>query len=119
MSGRRGDSRSRDDFRLPGGAPRRRRAREPDVGRDGARIRNVAESEMNKPTEKGLAGAAPPIPKTVTRKGGDLIAEVLVKEKIPHVFGICGPGHVGPLQPLYPVRGQVKPGSPPPHQTAP
>ena len=43
---------------------------------------------MNKPTEKGLGGAAASGRKTVTRKGGDLIAEFLVKEKIPYVFGI-------------------------------
>ena len=38
------------------------------------------------------------------RKGGDLIAEFLVKEKIPYIFGICGHGNVGLLDPLYVVR---------------
>jgi hypothetical protein len=35
------------------------------------------------------------------RKGGDIIAEFLVKEKIPYVFGICGHGNVGLLDSLY------------------
>ena len=56
---------------------------------------------MNKPTEKGLASAADSGRKTATRKGGDLIAEFLVNEKIPYVFGICGHGNVGLLDPLY------------------
>jgi len=73
---------------------------------------------MNKPTEKGLAGAAEADRKTVTRKGGDLIAEFLVKEKIPYVFGICGHGNVGLLDPLYQVRDKVKLVSPRHEQTA-
>ena len=35
------------------------------------------------------------------RKGGELIAEFLVKEKVPYVFGICGHGNVGLLDALY------------------
>jgi acetolactate synthase-1/2/3 large subunit len=73
---------------------------------------------MNKPTDKGLAGAADTGRKTVTRKGGDLIAEFLVKEKIPYVFGICGHGNVGLLDPLYQVRDRVKLVSPRHEQTA-
>ena len=38
------------------------------------------------------------------RKGGDLIAEFLVKEEIPYVFGICGHGNVGLLDSLYDVK---------------
>ena len=30
-------------------------------------------------------------------KGADLIAEYLVQEKVPYVFGICGHGNVGML----------------------
>src|SRR5262249_60693440 len=41
-------------------------------------------------------------------KGGDLIAEFLVKEKIPYVFGICGHGNVGLLDSLYDVSDKVK-----------
>src|SRR3989449_9167758 len=72
----------------------------------------ITESGMNKPSEKGLA-------KTLTRrKGGELIAEFLVKEKIPYVFGICGHGNVGLLDPLYEVRDKVKLVSPRHEQTA-
>ena len=72
---------------------------------------------MNKPTEKGLepaAGAARPM----KRKGGELIAEFLVREKIPYVFGICGHGNVGLLDPLYEVRDKVRLVSPRHEQTA-
>ncbi len=72
---------------------------------------------MNKPTEKALdlaAGAARPTKK----KGGELIAEFLVKEKIPYVFGICGHGNVGLLDPLYQVRDKVRLVSPRHEQTA-
>src|SRR5438132_9032979 len=67
---------------------------------------------MNKPSEKGLA-------KTLTkRKGGELIAEFLVKEKIPYVFGLCGHGNVGLLDPLYEVKDKVRYVSPRHEQTA-
>ncbi len=33
-------------------------------------------------------------------KGGELIAEFLIREKITHVFGLCGHGNVGMLDPL-------------------
>src|SRR5258708_32367434 len=59
---------------------------------------------MNKPAEKGLVGGV----KRMTKKGGELIAEFLVKEKIPYVFGICGHGNVGLLDPLYEVRDKIK-----------
>ena len=52
------------------------------------------------------------------RKGGDLIAEFLVKEKIPYVFGICGHGNVGLLDSLYDVSDEVKLVSPRHEQTA-
>jgi acetolactate synthase-1/2/3 large subunit len=70
---------------------------------------------MNKPTERTLGPAAMP---KVTRKGGELIAEFLVKEKIPYVFGICGHGNVGLLDPLYEVRDKVRLVSPRHEQTA-
>jgi acetolactate synthase-1/2/3 large subunit len=41
-------------------------------------------------------------------KGGDLIAQFLVQEKVPYVFGICGHGNVGLLDSLYDVRDEVK-----------
>jgi acetolactate synthase-1/2/3 large subunit len=52
------------------------------------------------------------------RKGGDLIAEFLVKENIPYVFGICGHGNVGLLDSLYDVSDRVKLVSPRHEQTA-
>src|SRR5262245_16633582 len=72
---------------------------------------------MNKPSEHGLAGAAGSR-KAARRKGGDLIAEFLVNEKIPYVFGICGHGNVGLLDPLYQVRDKVRLVSPRHEQTA-
>jgi acetolactate synthase I/II/III large subunit len=54
----------------------------------------------------------------VMRKGGDLIAEFLVSEKIPYVLGICGHGNVGLLDALYDVRDEVKLISPRHEQTA-
>ena len=41
-------------------------------------------------------------------KGATFIAEFLVKEKIPYVFGICGHGNVGLLDGLYEVRDRIK-----------
>jgi acetolactate synthase I/II/III large subunit len=41
-------------------------------------------------------------------KGGELIAEYLVQQKVPYVFGICGHGNVGMLDPLYEVRDKIK-----------
>src|SRR3546814_17888831 len=52
------------------------------------------------------------------RKGGDLIAEFLVREKIPYVFGICSHGNVGLLDSLYHVNDRVKLVSPRHEQTA-
>jgi acetolactate synthase-1/2/3 large subunit len=52
------------------------------------------------------------------KKGGDLIAEFLVKEEIPYVFGICGHGNVGLLDSLFDVRDDVKLVSPRHEQTA-
>lgn len=51
-------------------------------------------------------------------KGATLIAEFLVKEKIPYVFGICGHGNVGLLDGLYQVRDKVKLVSPRHEQVA-
>lgn len=41
-------------------------------------------------------------------KGGEVIAEYLVKQKVPYVFGICGHGNVGILDALHEVRDKVK-----------
>lgn len=51
-------------------------------------------------------------------KGGELIAEFLVKEKIPYVFGICGHGNVGMLDALYDYKSDIKLISPRHEQTA-
>ena len=51
-------------------------------------------------------------------KGGELIAQFLVQENIPYVFGICGHGNVGLLDELYHVRDEVKLISPRHEQTA-
>ena len=40
-------------------------------------------------------------------KGGEIIAEYLVKQKVPYVFGICGHGNVGMLDALYDVSDKV------------
>jgi len=41
-------------------------------------------------------------------KGSELIAEYLVQQKTPYVFGICGHGNVGMLDALHAVRDKVK-----------
>ena len=51
-------------------------------------------------------------------KGGELIAEFLIREKITHVFGLCGHGNVGMLDPLASVRDQLTLISPRHEQTA-
>jgi acetolactate synthase-1/2/3 large subunit len=40
-------------------------------------------------------------------KGSELIAEYLVKQKVPYVFGICGHGNVGMLDALYDVKDKL------------
>ena len=40
-------------------------------------------------------------------KGGELIAQYLVQEKVPYIFGICGHGNVGILDALYDVKDQL------------
>jgi acetolactate synthase-1/2/3 large subunit len=40
-------------------------------------------------------------------KGGELITEYLIKNKIPYVFGICGHGNVGMLDALYAARERI------------
>ena len=41
-------------------------------------------------------------------KGSELIAEYLVQQKVPYVFGICGHGNVGMLDALHGVRDKVQ-----------
>jgi acetolactate synthase-1/2/3 large subunit len=51
-------------------------------------------------------------------KGGDLITEYLVANKIPYVFGICGHGNVGLLDSLYHARDRITMVSPRHEQVA-
>src|SRR5260370_9063861 len=41
-------------------------------------------------------------------KGAELITEYLIANGIPYVFGICGHGNVGMLDPLYEARDRIK-----------
>jgi acetolactate synthase I/II/III large subunit len=41
-------------------------------------------------------------------KGAEFIAEFLLREKVPYVFGICGHGNVGMLDALYEVQDRIK-----------
>src|SRR5690554_6157741 len=41
------------------------------------------------------------------QKGGDYIAETLVREGIPYVFGVCGHGTVGLIDCLNDVKDEV------------
>jgi acetolactate synthase I/II/III large subunit len=41
-------------------------------------------------------------------KGAELIVEYLIENDIPYVFGICGHGNVGMLDPLYAARDRIK-----------
>lgn len=54
----------------------------------------------------------------VVKKGGDYIAEALVKEDVKYVFGVCGHGTVGLIDRLYEVRDKVQMISPRHEQTA-
>src|SRR5438309_4042849 len=47
----------------------------------------------------------PPMPRL---KGGELIAEFLIRQKMPYVFGLCGHGNVGLLDALYDVRDRIR-----------
>src|ERR1700730_14932373 len=51
-------------------------------------------------------------------KGGELIAEFLIREKIPYIFGICGLVSCAILDALYDVRDKIKLVSPRHEQTA-
>src|SRR6266851_2604809 len=41
-------------------------------------------------------------------KGAELITDYLIANGIPYVFGICGHGNVGMLDPLYQARDRIK-----------
>ena len=41
------------------------------------------------------------------KKGAELVAEFLIKEKIPYVLGICGHGNVGMLDVLYHLQDDI------------
>jgi acetolactate synthase-1/2/3 large subunit len=51
-------------------------------------------------------------------KGAELITEYLIANGIPYVFGICGHGNVGMLDPLYQARDRIKLVSPRHEQVA-
>jgi acetolactate synthase-1/2/3 large subunit len=51
-------------------------------------------------------------------KGGDLIAEFLIREEVPYIFGICGHGNVGLLDCLWERQDRIKLVSPRHEQTA-
>src|SRR5258708_21606540 len=51
-------------------------------------------------------------------KGAELIAEYLIRSRIPYVFGICGHGNVGMLDALYDARSDIKLVSPRHEQVA-
>jgi acetolactate synthase-1/2/3 large subunit len=51
-------------------------------------------------------------------KGGEIITEFLIKERIPYVFGVCGHGTVGILDALYDAQDEIKLISPRHEQTA-
>src|SRR6201998_2808633 len=51
-------------------------------------------------------------------KGAELITEYLIANGIPYVFGICGHGNVGMLDPLYEERDRIKLVSPRHEQVA-
>lgn len=51
-------------------------------------------------------------------KGGELIADHLISESMPFVFGICGHGNVGMLDALYDRKDKIKLVSPRHEQTA-
>lgn len=51
-------------------------------------------------------------------KGGDLIADFLIKAEIPYIFGICGHGNVGLLDALHERQDKIKLISPRHEQTA-
>ncbi len=43
-----------------------------------------------------------------TYKGAEIIAEYLVKEKVPYLFGLCGHGIIGFLDAIYDRRDKLK-----------
>ena len=47
-----------------------------------------------------------------TMKGGELIVEYLIQEKVPYVFGICGHGNVDILDALHQASDRIKMVSP-------
>src|ERR1700692_5022290 len=51
-------------------------------------------------------------------KGAELITDYLIANDIRDVFGICGHGNVGMLDPLYEARGRIKLVSPRHEQVA-
>jgi len=52
------------------------------------------------------------------KKGGEIIVEYLIGQKMPYVFGICGHGNVGILDMLYEAKDDIKLVSPRHEQVA-
>ena len=42
------------------------------------------------------------------RKGGEVIVDYLIQQKVPYVFGICGHGNVGILDALHERKDEIK-----------
>src|SRR5215475_10724875 len=75
--------------RLPGQSDRRRRSAALSLPRQACRAR----------PERGRTGVHQR-PEGERMRGGDLIAEYLIGEKVPYVFGLCGHGIVGLMDAL-------------------
>ena len=41
-------------------------------------------------------------------RGADIIAEYLIKEKVPYLFGLCGHGDIGFLDAFYDRQDKIK-----------
>ena len=41
-------------------------------------------------------------------RGADIIAEYLIKEKVPYVFGLCGHGDIGMLDSFFDLQDKIK-----------
>src|SRR5215469_11942964 len=59
---------------------------------------------LSNPVDQPVAGQGVTMPKM---KGAVLITEYLIANDIPYVFGICGHGNVGMLNPLYAARDRI------------
>src|SRR5829696_8201115 len=60
---------------------------------------------MSVRTDTGVQRAAKQM--GVSRRGGELIADYLIAEKVPYVFALCGHGNIGMLDALYDRQDQI------------